>query len=120
MGLVAGDGGVMIWPWLVGMGMGQRISAPRRMDHGKEAERIGLANYAVPQDQVMPTAMELARNVPFAVRWTKYSVNKILRDHVNRALDSSMFPEAATLSSEGLARAAQAVYAKRQPRFKGR
>jgi len=120
MGLVAGDGGVMIWPWLVGMGMGQRISAPRRMDHGKEAERIGLANYAVPQDQVMPTAMELARNVPLAVRWTKYSVNKILRDHVNRALDSSMFPEAATLSSEGLARAAQAVYATRQPRFKGR
>src|SRR3972149_3792518 len=96
------------------MGSGQRISAPRRMDHGKEAERIGLANYAVPQDQVMPTAMELARNVPFAVRWTKYSVNKILRDHVNLALDSSMFPEAATMSSEDLGEAARAFYEKRR------
>ncbi len=73
---------------------------------------------------MMPRAMEmarrLARNAPLAVRWTKYSVNKILRDHVNLALDSSMFLEAATMSSEDLMEAAQAFYEKRKPHFKGR
>ena len=124
MGLVAGDGGVVIWPWLVGMARAKEYLLTGDWIDGKEAERIGLVNYAVPRDQVMPKAMEiarkLARNAPLAVRWTKYSVNKILRDHVNLALDSSMFLEAATMSSEDLAEAAQAFYEKRQPRFKGR
>lgn len=124
MGLVAGDGGVVIWPWLVGMARAKEYLLTGDWIDGKEAERIGLVNYAVPQDEVMPRAMEiarkLARNAPLAVRWTKYSVNKILRDHVNLALDSSMFLEAATMSSEDLAEAAQAFYEKRRPEFKGK
>lgn len=124
MGLVAGDGGVVIWPWLVGMARAKEYLLTGDWIDGKEAERIGLVNYAVPQEQVMPRAMEIARklakNAPLAVRWTKYSVNKILRDHVNLALDSSMFLEAATMSSEDLAEAAQAFYEKRRPEFKGR
>ena len=91
---------------------------------GKEAERIGLVNYAVPQQDVMPRAMEIARRLalgaPQAIRWTKYSINKILRDHVNLALDASMFLEAATMSSEDLQEATKAFYEKRQPEFKGR
>lgn len=124
MGLVAGDGGVVIWPWLVGMARAKEYLLTGDWIDGKEAERIGLVNYAVPQDEVMPRAMEiartLARNAPLAVRWTKYSVNKILRDHVNLALDSSMFLEAATMSSEDLAEAAHAFYEKRRPEFKGK
>ena len=124
MGLVAGDGGVVIWPWLVGMARAKEYLLTGEWIDGKEAERIGLVNYAVPQDQVMPKAMEiarkLARNAPLAVRWTKYSVNKILRDHVNLALDSSMFLEAATMSSEDLGEAARAFFEKRRPEFKGR
>ncbi len=124
MGLVAGDGGVVIWPWLVGMARAKEYLLTGDWIDGKEAERIGLVNYAVPQDEVMPKAMEiarkLARNAPLAVRWTKYSVNKILRDHVNLALDSSMFLEAATMSSEDLTEAAQAFYEKRRPEFKGK
>jgi len=124
MGLVAGDGGVVIWPWLVGMARAKEYLLTGDWIDGREAERIGLVNYAVPQDQVMPRAMEiarrLARNAPLAVRWTKYSVNKVLRDHVNLALDSSMFLEAATMSSEDLAEAARAFFEKRQPRFSGR
>ncbi len=81
-------------------------------------------NYAVPQEQVLPRAMEIARRLaqgaPLAIRWTKYSLNKILRDHVNLALDSSMFLEAATMSSEDLEEAARAFFEKRKPKFKGR
>ena len=124
MGLVAGDGGVVIWPWLVGMARAKEYLLTGQWIDGKEAERIGLVNYAVPQEQVLPRAMEiarrLARGAPLAIRWTKFSINKLLRDHVNLALDSSMFLEAATMSSEDLKEAAAAFFEKRKPQFKGR
>ena len=124
MGLVAGDGGVVIWPWLVGMARAKEYLLTGQWIDGREAERIGLVNYAVPQEQVLPRAMEIARRLaqgaPLAIRWTKFSLNKILRDHVNLALDSSMFLEAATMSSEDLEEAARAFFEKRKPKFKGR
>lgn len=124
MGLVAGDGGVVIWPWLVGMARAKEYLLTGQWIDGREAERIGLVNYAVPADQVLPKAMEIARRLaegaPLAIRWTKYAINKILRDHVNLALDSSMFLEAATMSSEDLAEASRAFFEKRRPVFKGR
>ncbi len=124
MGLVAGDGGVVIWPWLVGMARAKEYLLTGQWIDGKEAERIGLVNYAVPQEEVLPKAMELARRLaqgaPLAIRWTKFSLNKILRDHVNLALDSSMFLEAATMSTEDLAEAARAFFEKRKPQFQGR
>jgi enoyl-CoA hydratase len=124
MGLVAGDGGVVIWPWLVGMARAKEYLLTGQWIDGREAERIGLVNYAVPQEQVLPRAMEIARRLaqgaPLAIRWTKFSLNKVLRDHVNLALDSSMFLEAATMSSEDLQEAARAFFQKRKPEFKGR
>lgn len=90
----------------------------------REAARIGLVNYAVPADQVLPKAMEiaerLAEGAPLAIRWTKYAINRILRDHVNLALDSSMFLEAATMSSHDLEEASRAFFEKRKPMFQGR
>lgn len=124
MGLVAGDGGVVIWPWLVGMARAKEYLLTGQWIDGREAERIGLVNYAVPADQVLPRAMEiahrLAEGAPLAIRWTKYAVNKILREHVNLALDSSMFLEATTMSSEDLQEASHAFFEKRKPEFKGR
>ncbi len=124
MGLVAGDGGVVIWPWLVGMARAKEYLLTGQWINGKEAERIGLVNYAVPREEVMPKALEIARRLaqgaPMAIQWTKYSMNKILRDHVNLALDSSMFLEAITMNSEDLKEAAQAFFEKRKPQFKGR
>lgn len=121
---VNGDGGVVIWPWLVGMARAKEYLLTGQWIDGREAERIGLVNYAVPQEQVLPRAMEIARRLaqgaPLAIRWTKFSLNKILRDHVNLALDSSMFLEAATMSSEDLEEAARAFFEKRKPKFKGR
>src|SRR3989337_3737288 len=114
MGLVAGDGGVVIWPWLVGMARAKEYLLTGQWIDGKEADRIGLVNYAVPREQVMPRALEIARRLaqgaPMAIRWTKYSINKILRDHVHLALDSSMLGGAVTMRSAALQGPARAFF----------
>lgn len=123
MGLVAGDGGVIIWPLLIGWARAKEYLLTGDWITGAQGQQMGLVNYAVPQDRVIPTAMEwaqrLAAGAPKAMRWTKYSMNRILRDQINLALDVSTFLEAATMYSADLREAASAFFEKRTPRFTG-
>jgi enoyl-CoA hydratase len=124
MGLVAGDGGAVIWPLLVGVARAKQYLLSGDWITGREAERIGLVNFALPVAEVLPKATAFARRLadgaPMAIRWTKYSMNKILRDQVNLALDTSMFLEAATMGTSDLKEAARAFLEKRPPKFRGR
>jgi len=124
MGLVAGDGGAVIWPALIGMARAKQYLLTGDWISGTEAERIGLVNFALPADQVLTEANAFARRMaagaPMAIRWTKYSMNKLLREQVNLALDTSMFLEAATMGTEDLKEAAAAFLEKRSPKFQGR
>ncbi|HEX2170897.1 MAG TPA: enoyl-CoA hydratase/isomerase family protein, partial [Dehalococcoidia bacterium] len=74
VGLVAGDGGAVIWPHLIGVNKAKEFLMRGNFIKGEEAERIGLVNYAVPADQVLPKARELAAELangaPWAIRWT--------------------------------------------------
>jgi enoyl-CoA hydratase len=83
-----------------------------------------LVNFALPVEEVLPQATAFARRLangaPMAIRWTKYSMNKLLRDQMNLALDSSMFLEAATMKTEDLKESARAFLEKRPASFKGR
>jgi enoyl-CoA hydratase/carnithine racemase len=123
MGLVAGDGGVIIWPLLIGWARAKEYLLTGDWITGRQGQQTGLVNYAVPQDQVLPMAMgwarRLAAGAPKAMRWTKYSMNRILRDQINLALDVSTFLEAATMDSADLREAAAAFFEKREPRFTG-
>lgn len=82
-GLSAGDGGQVLWPFLVGMSRaryhlmtGDRLTA-------EEAERIGLINFVVDDDQLLDTAVGLARRFatgPYdAVVASKVPINQWLR-----------------------------------------
>lgn len=123
MGLVAGDGGVIIWPLLIGWARAKEFLLTGDWISGLEGERLGLVNHAVPKDEVLTTAFALADRLalaaPKAVRWTKYSMNRILRARVDEALDASAFLEAITMDSDDLREAATAFLEKRQPRFTG-
>lgn len=109
---------------LIGMARAKQYLFTGDWISGTEAERIGWVNFALPVDEVLPRATAFARRMadgaPMAIRWTKYSMNKLIRDQVNLALEPSMFLEAATMGTEDLREAARAFLEKRPARFSGR
>ena len=124
VGLVAGDGGAVIWLLLCGLAKAKEYLMTGDLMTAAEAERIGLINHVVPQAQVMPKAMELAHRLAngptLAIRWTKLSCNKRLRDEVNLVLEASLAVETLSMISEDHKEAARAFVEKRTPQYKGR
>lgn len=90
VGLVAGDGSAVTWPFLTSMLRakeylltGERIAATRAVE-------LGLANHAVPRDELLDRASAFAEKVaglpPQAVQDTKSVLNQHLRSAAVAAL----------------------------------
>lgn len=124
VGIVAGDSGAVIWPLLVGPARAKEYLMRGTFINGADAAKMGLVNYAVPADQVLPKAKEIARELAdgptWAIRWTKLSVNKWLKQQVNLILDASIAYEMVTFYTEDHREAATAFAEKRKPVFKGK
>ena len=124
VGLVAGDGGAAIWPLLVGPSRAKEYLMRGLILTGADAERVGLVNYAVPAEEVYgkahAIARELADGAVWAIRWTKLSVNKWLKQQINLIYDTSMALEIATFHSDDHKEAVAAFIEKRKPKFVGR
>ncbi len=121
VGLVAGDGGTVIWPLLVGVNKAKEFLMRGTLLKAAEAERLGLVNHVVPRQEVLETArriaQELADGPTWAIRWTKLSVNQILKDRVNRLMEASMALEQVTFALDDHKEATRAFKEKRKPRF---
>ena len=124
VGLVAGDGGAVIWPLLVGVHRAKELLMTGRLISATEAERIGLINRVVPQGEALSAAHELAEELAngpaLAIRWTKASVNKLIRERMNLILDTSLAYEGVSMLSEDHREAAKAFVEKRAAHFQGR
>lgn len=124
IGLVAGDGGAVIWPMLVGPNRAKEFLMRGNLINAIDAERMGLVNYAVPPDQVLARAralaQELADGAPWAIRWTKLAVNKAIKDQFNLIMDASYALEMCTFQTSDHREAVRAFVEKRKPRFTGR
>ena len=123
VGLVAGDGGAVIWPLLLGLNKAKEFLMCGKVINGEEALRLGLVNYSVPPEQVMDKAMELARQVsslpPLAVKWTKVSMNRMLKEQFNTMMDGSIAYEMLSMVSKDRGEALSAFIEKRKPSYKG-
>lgn len=88
---------------------------------GVEAERIGLVNHIAPRAKVLikarEIALELANGPTGAVRWTKLSVNQIVKDRVNMPLEASMALEQVTFDTADHQEATVSFEEKHRPRF---
>lgn len=123
-GIVAGDGGVVAWPLAIGPARAKEYLMTGDPIGAVEAERIGLVNHVVPDDELLDTARaaaaRLAAGAPMAVRYTKLAVNRLVKDALGSAFDASTGFEMTTLLSEDHVEAVDAFLAKRSPRFTGR
>ena len=124
VGLVAGDGGAVIWPLLVGVAKAKELLFTGDLIDAREAERIGLINRVVPAgkayDEALTLAKRLAAGPTRAIRWTKLATNKRLKDEVNLVLDASLAVETLSFATEDHKEAARAFVEKRPPKFTGR
>lgn len=122
IGVGAGDGGAVIWPLLVGPVRAKQYLMTGDSLTAAEAERIGLLNQVLPQDELVQAAtamaQRLAKGPRSAIAGTKASVNKILRDTANLALDTSLALEKENFFTED--QAVRAFAERRQPVFRGR
>ena len=124
VGIVAGDGGVAIWPLAVGPARAKQYLLTGDPVSAGEAERIGLVNRVVPaadlQGEALRFAQRLAAGAPLAVRYTKLSVNKLIKDALNIAFDTSTALELVTFQSADHREALAALREKRPPKVEGR
>ena len=120
LGVVAGDHAAIIWPLLCGMAKAKYYLLTCDFIDGKEAERIGLVSLAVPADQLMPRALDVADRLALgsqqAIRWTKRSLNNWLR-MAGPIFDNSMALELLTFMCEDVREGLQALREKRPPQF---
>jgi enoyl-CoA hydratase len=120
LGVVAGDHAALIWPLLCGMAKAKYYLLTCDFIDAREAERIGLVSKAVPADQVLPTALEIAARLAtgpqHSVRWTKRTLNHWLRAAIP-AFDASVAYEMLTFLGDDVREGAQAIAEHRPPRF---
>lgn len=94
LGVAAGDHSAMIWPLLCGIAKAKYYLLTAEMIEGREAERIGLVSKAVPNDQVIDEAMQIARKLAkgsaTALSMSKRALNQWLRLGGITAFDYSL------------------------------
>ena len=121
VGLVAADGGVILWPLLVGVNRAKEYLMTGDLLDAAEAERIGLVNHTCPADEVLARATAMAQRLAdgasLAIRFNKRLVNKELEDRVDRLYEMALAMEALTFRSADHQEAVKAFMERRPPKF---
>ena len=124
LGIGAGDGGQVIWPFLMGINRAKYFLMTGDRIDATEAERLGLVNFVVPDDELMDKALEIADRLAagpgLAIAASKVPINNWLRTVSAQVLPLSLSMEGATMQSADAKEAATAFGEKRDPQFEGR
>ena len=124
VGLVAGDGGAVIWPMLLGPQSAKRHLLLGEPLTAAEALRLGVASEVCPPEDVHERALAWARRLaaqpPLAVKGTKMAVNAQLKQALLASFDLSTALEIPCFLSRDHAEAVDALRERRTPTFEGR
>jgi enoyl-CoA hydratase len=123
VGLSAGDGGVIIWPQLIGFARAKEFLMTGDSITAVRAAEIGLINRALPGTEleayVQEFAQRLANGASQSIRYTKRSINIALKQLAHSIMDASMAYESLSNRSFDHAEAIAAYVEKRRPLFNG-
>lgn len=123
MGIAAGDGGQVIWPLLIGVNRAKYYLMTGERIGAEEAERVGLVNFVVDDDQLMPRALEvadrLAAGAGLAIAASKVPINRYIKMVANLVLPLSLKLEEATMQTNDFREAVAAFLEKREPKYTG-
>jgi enoyl-CoA hydratase len=123
VGLVAGDGGALMWPLLVGFQRAKELLFLGDNIDAAEAARIGLIGHCVPDaqldDKVYGLAERLTRVAPQALRWTKRTINHTIRQLAAGTMENGLLMETLSQLTNDHAEAVAAFAEKRRPAFRG-
>jgi enoyl-CoA hydratase len=118
-------GGVTHWlPRAVGLAKAKELIMTGEPFDGREAARLGLANRAVPRDEVLPAAEALARAImtkaPIPIAMTKGALEAGAQSDLATALALEATSTVTCFLTEDAREGARAFVEKRAPRYRGR
>ncbi len=124
-GLVPGDGGAYFMPRLTGTAKALELLWTGDFISASEAEKFGLVNHVVPDDQLETATLEMAKKIaqspPVSVQMIKRAVYSAQRTNdLRTALDLISSHMAIVTELEDHREALVAMAEKRQPKFQGK
>jgi enoyl-CoA hydratase len=125
VGLVAGDGGCLVWPQAVGIMRAKRYLLTGDPLSAEDAYAMGLVSDLVDTpDEALPAAHALASRIaalpPLAVQGTKRVLNRLMQERAGEVLDLSIAQECIAFGSDDLIEAVNAAQERRVGTYRGR
>jgi len=125
VGLVAGDGGVVVWPAITGVLRARRHLLTGDPLDAETAFQLGLVTDLVDTpEEVLDAATALAQRIaglpPLAVQLTKRAIVRGLMQRAGEVLDLSLAYEETTLGSDDLLEGIAAIKERRPGNYTGR
>lgn len=122
LGLVAGDGGALVWPARIGLTRAKEYLLTGELLNAQKAEAIGLINYALPSDQ-LDAAIDafcdkLLGGAIGAIKATKVLLNMELKRAAATVLEAGIQAEAASVRTAEHREGVKALQEKRKPNFR--
>lgn len=121
LGLVAGDGGAVIWPQLIGLARAKEYLLTGDVIPATRAAEMGLINYALPADEldaaVDAFCDKLLSGAQQAIRWTKRLTNIELKRVAESVMPVGLDYEVQSVRTADHLEGIAALKEKRKPRF---
>lgn len=123
-GVIADNGGLFLLPRLIGWARACELYFSGQLIDGKEAERIGLVNRAVPLEQLEAATWEVVSNIikqpPLAVQMAKRAMRDGLASDLKAVQDNVLLILRLLVQTEDFKEAMSSFIQRREPQFRGR